>query len=247
MAGGQEKTYRAGDLVLKPAVDDDETNWTAALYLAIECDGFRVPRPIRARTGRFVFRGWQAWAYLPGKEARGRWTDAIDTCLRFHRAIAHVPKPAFLDRREDAWSVADRVVWGERQISHHPRVAPVVDRLRGVLRPIEATSQLIHGDFGGNVLFAPRLDPAVIDLAPYWRPVPFAVGVIVADAIVWEGAEMSLMDVGGQFDDFVQHLARAELRRVVELEVAQRMYGWDTIREIDAHLPLVDAICAAEG
>jgi hypothetical protein len=31
----------------------------------------------------------------------------------FAEEVADVPRPAFLDRRESAWAVADRVAWGE--------------------------------------------------------------------------------------------------------------------------------------
>lgn len=192
-----------------------------------------------------MYRGWPAWVHLEGQPARGRWADKIDTCVRFHRAIADCPRPAFFDRRaRNPWVIADEVAWGEREIDHHPRIAPAVERLRAVLRPVREKSQLIHGDFGGNVLFSDCVSPAVIDFSPYWRPVEFAIGVIVADAIVWGGADESLMGAGEGFGNFYQHLARAELRRVVELEVLHSIYGWDMIREIDAHLPLVGAIRA---
>jgi hypothetical protein len=128
------------------------------------------------------------------------------------------------------------------EIEFHPRIAPVVARLRQCLDEVTAKPQLIHGDFGGNVLFGDERPPTIIDFSPYWRPVEFAVGVIVADAIVWGGAEMSLLDAGNRFDNFYQHLARAELRRIIELETLRQMYGWETLDQIDAHLPLVRAI-----
>ena len=86
--------------------------------------------------------------------------------------------------------------------------------------------------------------PVVIDFSPYWRPVEFAVGVIIADAIVWEGADLSLMEKGSKFSNFGQHLIRAELRRVIEIETLFQMYGWPILAQIEAHLPLINAICA---
>ena len=52
----------------------------------------------------------------------------------------------------------------------------------------------MHGDLTGNVLFARGLPPAVIDFSPYWRPVGFASAVVVGDALLWEGADESLLD-----------------------------------------------------
>jgi hypothetical protein len=129
------------------------------------------------------------------------------------------------------------------EIEHLPRIAPAIEQLRKCLRPVNLSSQLIHGDFGGNVMFSDDQPPAVIDFAPFWRPVEFAVGVIIADAIVWEGADRTLMDAGIELDSFDQHMARAELRRVIEIETLYQMYGWETLDQIEAHFPLIDAIC----
>jgi len=246
-SGGEGRTYRSGDVVLKTVDDDAEAVGLAAIYGSMSPRTFRVPRPIRTRRGAFIHSGWHAWQYLEGHTVTGYWHEIIEVCIRFHEALAHLPKPAFLAQRaETPWTVADQVAWGEREIVHHPRVAPVVERLQAVLRPVQARSQLIHGDFGGNVLFAEGLPPAVIDWAPYWRPVPFAIGVIVADAIVWEGADESLIQIGNRYAQFEQFLARAELRRVIETETSHAMYGRDTLGQIDAHLPLVgmiEALC----
>lgn len=248
LAGGQGQTYRSGSVVLKPAQDDPETNWVAEFYSSVRGEGFRLPEPIRSSGGGFVYAGWQAWEFIPGQHVKGRWDEKIEVCIRFHRAIAHLPRPVYFDRREqNPWVVADQVVWGEREIAHHPRIAPVVEQLRGCLTPVHARPQLIHGDFGGNVLFSDELPPAVIDLSPYWRPVAFAVGVVVADAIVWEGAPESLIEMGRAFEDWEQYLARAELRRVIELETIHQMFGWPVLGEIEAHLPLVNMICESCG
>ena len=189
IAGGQRQNYRSGNVVLKPAVDDEETSWIADFYLAVDGDGFRLPKPIRSRSGGFVYGGWQAWEHLEGRHERGRWIEEIEICNRFHQAIAHIPRPTYFERREqNPWVIADKVTWGEMEIEHRPRVAPVVEQLRQCLHPLDVKSQLIHGDFGGNILFSNELPPAIIDFSPYWRPVAFAIGVMIADAIVWEGA-----------------------------------------------------------
>ncbi len=82
----------------------------------------------------------------------------------------------------------------------------------------------------------------MIDFSPYWRPVEFAIGVIIADAIVWEGADISMLEIGSKFNNFYQHLARAELRRIIEIETIQKMYGWEMLEQIKAHLPIVEAL-----
>ena len=83
IAGGQRQNYRSGNVVLKPAVDDEETSWIADFYLAVDGDGFRLPKPIRSRSGGFVYGGWQAWEHLEGRHERGRWIEEIEICNRF--------------------------------------------------------------------------------------------------------------------------------------------------------------------
>ncbi|MBN2004836.1 MAG: aminoglycoside phosphotransferase [Anaerolineae bacterium] len=249
MAGGQGQNYRSGQIVLKPAKDDEETTWTAEFYLAVNDPAFRLPKPLRSDRGGFVCDGWQAWEYIEGehRHEEGCWQEIIGVCVRFHQAIADMPRPAWFARREqNPWVVADKVAWGEAELAFSPPIAPAVERLRRRLRryprPVGARSQIIHGDFGGNVLFADGVPPAVIDLSPYWRPAAFAVGVIIADAIVWEGAEMALIAAGNGFADFTQHLLRAELRRIIELETLHQIYGWEHRDDITAHLPLIEVL-----
>jgi uncharacterized protein (TIGR02569 family) len=241
ISGGQGQNYRAGNVIFKPAVDNEETNWIADFYLTVECEGFQLPKPIQTRQGRFVYRGWQAWEFIEGQHKKDRWDEIIEICILFHQAIAHLPRPDHFERRiQNPWVIADKVTWGETEIEHHPRIAPSIDKLIKCLEDVNEKSQLIHGDFGGNVLFS--TPPTVIDFSPYWRPVEFAVGVIIADAIVWEGADLSLVEMGNKFNNFYQHLTRAELRRIIEIETLHQMFGWDTLNQIEAHYPLIDAI-----
>ncbi len=241
VSGGQEQNYRSRNVILKPAQDDEETNWVAEFYLSVAGEGFRLPRPIRSIQGNFVYQGWQAWEYVAGEHEKGRWDEIVEICVRFHQAIADYPQPAYFERREqNPWVIADQVTWGEMEMVHHPRIAPAVAKLTKCLEEVHEGSQLIHGDFGGNVLFSSP--PTIIDFSPYWRPVEFAVGVIIADAVVWEGADLSLIEIGNKFNNFYQHLVRAELRRIIEIETIYEMYGWEMLDQIEAHLPLIEAL-----
>ena len=69
----------------------------------------------------------------------------------------------------------------------------------------------MHADLSGNVLLADGLDPAIIDVSPYWRPPAYAEGVLVADALCWHGAPAELLD---ELRVSVPAVARAMLFRL---------------------------------
>ena len=83
-------------------------------------------------------------------------------------------------------------------------------------------AQLIHGDLGGNVLFAPGQPPAVIDFSPYWRPVGLALAVAAVDALTWSGADPAILDQLGGEPELGQLLARAHVYRLVTEVVFRR-------------------------
>jgi uncharacterized protein (TIGR02569 family) len=215
LGGGRGLAWRAGTIVLKPADTSEEIlAWQAEILAEIRSEGFRISRPERSLTGALVVDGWSASTFCVGHHEPRRWTDIIGVGRMLHRALEGIPRPAFISSRNDRWAIADRAAWGDGPLAPY-RNAPHVARLEASLAPVDAPSQLIHGDLTGNVLFADPLAPAVIDLSPYWRPVEFASAIVVADALVWEGAEASEVESAFTVDSFGQLLGRALLFRIV--------------------------------
>lgn len=243
LPGGQGTAWRVGDVVLKPAdLSARELEWQAEVLGPVARPGLRVSRPLQAKDGGFLAEGWSAWPYLPGRHEAGRWLDILRVGEGFHRALADVPRPTFLDARTDRWAVADRVAWGEWPIQEFlgaRHIRPLVHSLR----PVTAPSQLIHGDLTGNVLFSEVHPPAVIDFSPYWRPTVFASAIVVADALVWEGADERLVKAVKELPDFAQGLLRALLFR----RVTEELCGTSP-RKTDPYQPVVDLACTlAQG
>jgi len=86
------------------------------------------------------------------------------------------------------------------------------------------------------------LPPAVIDFSPYWRPPAFASAIVVADALVWEGADERILDAVSYVADFDQYLLRALIYRAV----TDRLFrGDEPIRPDDAnpYLSAVELAC----
>jgi uncharacterized protein (TIGR02569 family) len=216
LGGGQGTSWLAADLVLKPAdLGPEELAWQARVYSQVSCDGFRLARPRAAAGGSLSVDGWCATEYVAGQHEQRRWAEIIAVGERFHAALRDIPRPGFLDYRASPWATGDRVAWGERPADEFMHVSYLA-QLTSAIRPVSAPSQLIHGDLSGNVLFHDQLPPAIIDFSPYWRPAAWASAIVVADALVWEGADNRILSAVGHIEDFGQYLIRALIFRAVD-------------------------------
>ena len=204
--------------------------------------GFRVPRPLRTiaedeTTGDWVAQdplagAWVAWQWLPGEPASWSgvspfWPSLIAASRAFHAALAGRPAPPWLGRDGSEWTVGDQVAWGERDPGSVLAAAPgpLATQLRSLLtalRPVRLPAQLIHGDLGGNVLFAAGEPPAVIDFSPYWRPAGLALAVAAVDALTWSGADPAILGELADQPELDQLLAHAHLGRLVTEIVSRR-------------------------
>jgi hypothetical protein len=204
--------------------------------------GFRVPQPHRAvaedgATGDWVAQdplagAWVAWQWLPGEPASWSgvspfWPSLIAASRAFHAALAGRPAPSWLGRDGSQWTVGDQVAWGERDPGSVLAAAPgpLAGQLRSLLaalQPVHLPAQLIHGDLGGNVLFAADEPPAVIDFSPYWRPAGLALAVAAVDALTWSGAAPAILDQLADQPELDQLLARAHVGRLVTEIVSRR-------------------------
>jgi uncharacterized protein (TIGR02569 family) len=193
--GGQGSSIRVGAMVLKPVDFADDAAWCAQVLDDVVEDGFRVARPIAASDGRWVVAGWVASSFVEGLERVGERWDALFAAGRaFHAAVAHLPRPGFLDERTDRWSTADRVVWGERTIELEAPAAAVAERLWPAVEPLAMSGQVIHGDLAGNVLFGEG-PPLILDFSAYWRNPAWAEAVVCVDALLWWDASAAILDV----------------------------------------------------
>ena len=238
LEAGQGTSWRVSEAVLKPLdLPEADLAWQADLFASISGDGFRVAHPLRTRDGALVAEGWCAWEAVAGQHEPGRWPEIIAVGERFHAALVDIPCPGFVARRSDAWAIGDRVAWGELPLTAVADVKHLV-QLASALRPIAAPRQLIHGDLTGNILFDEHLAPAVIDFSPYWRPTAFASAVVVADALVWEGAQEDVLAAVAHIEDFPQYLLRALIYRAV----TDRLFRPAEPKRPDAADPYLQAV-----
>lgn len=225
LPGGQGETWRSGAVVLKRA--GSESVWRAEVLAELpESDAFRVPRPVRSRTGEWVALGWEASELLPGATDVRRQDEVLAAAEAFHAAIAGLPRPGFLDVRDDPWSDGDRVAWREQSFDGSPAYVDLVAPLVAAWRPVELVDQVVHGDLPGNVMFADGLPPAIIDWPVYWRPPSWASAVAVADALCWYGAEPGLAARWAHLPEWGQMLLRALIYRMTTDDVVRGAEFW---------------------
>jgi uncharacterized protein (TIGR02569 family) len=255
LAGGEGRAWRAGNIVLKPETDEAVVAWLAAgVEQVADGPGFRMARHVAASDGRWVVGGgeiaWAATTFVEGAHGTARWDDVLEASRQFHAAIASVPLSAGgIPRTGSVWATGDRVAWGEEQLADDtpPTVRATLDTLQPVLHSpwTGAPSQVIHGDIGGNVVFADDLGlaPAVIDLSPYIRPAAFADAVVVVDAIAWEAAPITLaFRFGTTVDNGEELLARAIVYRLVTAAEAWRSFPERVDAEVEAYGRVLTAI-----
>jgi uncharacterized protein (TIGR02569 family) len=239
--GGQGATFRVAHLAIKRCDDTDQTEWLSGVMEAVEERGFRIARPVRAKSGSFVVDGWCATRWIDGTTViEGRWFEAIEACQAFHRALSRVPWSPVLRRPDNPYDRADAAVWAESPSNLN--IGPAAERLRGLLEPVTLPSQLIQGDPSeGNLLFAPGLSPGIIDVAPYWHPPAYAIAVLIADSIAWSGAPLSLLAHVASWPEMDQFLIRAVLFR---LYVGYLFRGGESAaqRRAAAYAPVIQAV-----
>jgi uncharacterized protein (TIGR02569 family) len=225
LPGGQGTAWRAGRVVLKPADSVRAGRWFAEVYDALTGPGFHVPRPLRALTGDWVALRWTAYQWVPGAVANWsavspRWPDMVAVSRALHAALIGIPAPPWRATVENPWTIGDEVAWGERDPDPllGPAAGPLAGqiwRLLAALRPVNLPSQLIHADLAGNVLFADRLPPAVIDFSPLERPAGLPLAVVAVDTLMWHRASPEVLGHLCGEPELGQLLARALVYRLV--------------------------------
>ncbi len=217
LPGGRGRSWRAGNTVIKPVHDPVEASWLATVFEQRPVRDVRVARPIRSTDGRWVVSGWTAHRFVAGAPAP-RFDEVRRAGQAVHEAVADVPEPRFLRERSGLVSWADRLAWGEVLDTEgrlgHGHGATVYHQLAATRRPVTAPSQVVHGDLFGTVLFAGDAAPAVTDIAPYWRPVGWAIGALAVDAVAWGDAPIELLDDWADGPDWPQLVRRALLFRL---------------------------------
>src|SRR6478752_1795305 len=105
LTGGQGRSWRADDAVLKYGLGQAEVEW---LHSLPPTTSVRTARPVRAADGRLIVDGWSALPYLAGGHLAGRWHDIAQAGRDLAREFADMAPPPWAAARADPWAIADR-------------------------------------------------------------------------------------------------------------------------------------------
>jgi hypothetical protein len=251
LPGGQGFAWTDGSLVLKPVGCVPEHSWVCEVYADwAGHDVVRVPEPVMPRGDDhgdgWAADGWGAHVFVPGREVDlPREVASVKAASdAFHSLLAHLPRPEFMDVRDDPWAFGDRLAWESAEPAGDEETLAVIDRLRRHLAPVSTPEQVIHGDILPNVLLADGLPAAVIDWAPYFRPVGMANAIAVTDVVTFRAAPLALLDEWATGDDWDQLLVRALLYRLgpTGLFASRNRLMGSLVTHVQRVRPVVDAV-----
>jgi uncharacterized protein (TIGR02569 family) len=249
LPGGAGHVWTDGRLVLKPVGFVPEHAWVCEVFATWSSDEVRVPEPVPCRDGAdasWSIEGWGAHVLVSGRDAEPvRELPLIKQASdAFHRSVAHLPRPEFMDTRDDPWAFGDRLAWeGAEPVGDAPTLE-VIRRLQDALRSVEDRPQVIHGDILPNVLVQPGQPPAVIDWPPYFRPVGTANAVAITDAVTFRDAPLAMLETWETGEKWNQMLIRALLYRLgpTGIFAARNRLMGSLVRHVERVRPVVDAI-----
>ncbi|MEC3979243.1 TIGR02569 family protein [Amycolatopsis sp. H20-H5] len=208
------RSWRSGELVLKPVVDKARSVWTARALERVDVPGLRVAKPVRSTDGRHIVGGWQANRFVSGA-ADHRGEEAVLAAIRLHRATAEFPRPGFLAQRADVEAAADKLAWEELELPlEEAKGGRWFEVLAGARRPVKLPDQVVHAELLAGLLFDGDQAPGLVDFVPYYRPAEWGAAVVAVDALAWGGAGFELLDRWSHLPEWPQLLLRAVLFRL---------------------------------
>jgi uncharacterized protein (TIGR02569 family) len=252
LPGGAGHVWSDGRLVVKPVGCVPEHDWVCAVYADWASDSVRVPEPVHAAAGdSWSVDGWGAHVFLAGRDTEllAELDVVQEAGAAFHEAVADLPRPAFMDHRDDPWAYGDRLAWEDVEPEADAETRELIEELLAHRRPVTTAAQVVHGDLLPNVLVGDALVPGIIDWPPYFRPRGFGEAVAVHDAVTFRGGSMDLLDSWATGPDWPQLLVRALLYRLGPTGVfatRNRLLG-GLVTHVERARPLVAAVLARVG
>lgn len=226
LKGGQNTSYLAGNIVLKPAGGKSGTECRAQVFSSLpESKEVRFHRPIKSIHGDWAYEGYVAWDFLKGEHAKGQYDKKLKASRAFHELLKGVPQPEGLKTPKGSWSNGNWVALDQKEFNYDQEFMDLYNQIKPHLKPLPEDRQLVHGDMYQNFLIDEILPPALIDFSGVWAPNGFAEGIMLADAINWGNATDEELEVFKQVPNIEQMAWRGALTRIAEQAEHIKFFG----------------------
>jgi uncharacterized protein (TIGR02569 family) len=235
--------FRVGRATVTRVEDPELLQWRVGLYERLGAQGYRVPATVRTHDGELSASGWSAALLPEGRPGTdGDWDRLFQCSAALHEILVDEPKPTFLARARDRWSIADRVAWGEEPDQALPSVRPLLERLEAELGPVDTRPRLIDANVSGNLLFTRDGSVAIAGCNPKWRPAGYADGIAVMDGWIWYGADAGVPHLARHSAGFPQLLLRAAIFRLMALSEEGRTHRAEAMDQLPLFEKAVDRV-----
>ena len=242
LTGGQGITWQVGQYVIKSTINEEETKWCAEIIQQLPQDAYRIPRYQKTQDNQWIYQGWFVLEFIKGEQIKNNWEEKIRVCKGFNNLLTNIPKPNFIDKRTDPWSIASKMTWEEMPLNYIDGLRNYIDKISKYLQPITVKNQIVHGDIAENMLFAKGLTPGVIDFTPIWRPKEYSLAIFIVDAITWQEADDSIISLVENEQDIFQFLLRAALFRALVSSEYNLEHNINRPAEIEEHENVLNII-----
>lgn len=220
-----------GSIVLSPVRNSAQALWSAKVRSALDVDGVRVSKSVRASDGRLVIAGWQARHFIPG-EFSPRADETIVAAGRVEEALASIERPQFLlDKEPDYFVSCNRAAWAADPIGIleqllDPGSVPRADcaealtisgdllQLREELVVPTGHLQVCHADLVGTLLYDGATAPVLTDIVPVWQVRGWTAALAAVDCLSMMGADEELLRRFDHLPNLGQLLVRAMCYRL---------------------------------
>lgn len=244
LSGGQNTSVKINDFVLKPVDNDSYCEWVLSIISKINPQGYRISKPIKSKTGTFIYEGWCCTKYEPGENVEGNVSSKLKAARLFHSDLAKVDFHS-APKSDDPWSNAHEVVWQRKQLPKE-MCKEATEIIGSLLEKAKLQNsynvQIVHSDLSGNILFDKKLDPLIIDFSPTIAPVEYAEAILVCDCIAWQDSPVTDIDLLPDSEFYREMIFRAIIFR---LTVAAIFAGNDSGKftsEYDAFKAIINYI-----
>lgn len=194
--GGQATSQRYGDIVIKPVDEEEYANYSSSVFYDLEPEGYRISKPLKSISDKFVVEGYLANKYEPGEHDFTRIEDMIAVSNKLHADLRKLHTKSIPDFN-NPWAKAQSNLWRGNQLPQYweYEVRKLCSNLIKDLKPLGLPYQLIHSDLSGNVLFHDTLQPLIIDFSPAYAPYEYANALIVCDNIAWGDLKLESIEL----------------------------------------------------